>query len=295
MPYLERAILSVKNQNYPGVVEHIVMDGASNDNSVETLQRYPGLIWKSEKDRGQSHALNKGFAQVSGEIIGWLNSDDTYTLGTFETVNRYFQENPDVYLIGTDLNIIDENDVKIGYTKSASFNTVELLTINMVKQPTVFMRKEVLDKVGYLNESLHYVMDWEFWLRVANAAYRFEYLLNEVFANFRLIKGTKTFEMGHEFMKEWFEVVKKEINLPIFNTISQREKNRILKRCEADVLFNEMNEAANKGNRLKLLKIFLNISFITPVILKNRGLYKLLFFGLLGIEINKTAKFRKGE
>ena len=295
MPYLERTILSVKNQNYPGVVEHIVMDGASNDGSVETLQRYPGLMWKSEKDRGQSHALNKGFAQVSGEIIGWLNSDDTYTPGTFETVNRYFQENPDVYLIGTDLNIIDENDVKIGYTKSASFNTVELLTINMVKQPTVFMRKEVLDKVGYLNESLHYVMDWEFWLRVGNAGYRFDYLLNEVFANFRLIKGTKTFDLGPDFIKEWFKVLKKEINMPIFNTISQQEKNRILKRCESDVLFNEMKEAASKRNRVKLLKIFLNVSFLSPVTLMNRGLYKLLYFGLLGIQINRTHKFTKFE
>ena len=83
--------------------------------------------------------------------------------------------------------------------------------------------------------------------------------------------------------------------MPIFNTISQQEKNRILKRCESDVLFNEMKEAASKRNRVKLLKIFLNVSFLSPVTLMNRGLYKLLYFGLLGIQINRTHKFTKFE
>ena len=89
--FIEQTILSVLNQHYPNF-EHIIIDGGSTDGSIEILKKYPHLIWKSEKDRGQSEALNKGFEVAKGEIIGWLNSDDVYLDDTLFKVTGYLKD-----------------------------------------------------------------------------------------------------------------------------------------------------------------------------------------------------------
>ena len=112
--FIKRTILSVLKQGCHNI-EYIVMDGGSTDNTVEILKKYEDrLIWKSEPDRGQSHAINKGFRMATGEIIGWLNSDDTYEPDALKTVIQFFSEHPEIDLIYGDCNMIDENDNIIG-------------------------------------------------------------------------------------------------------------------------------------------------------------------------------------
>src|SRR5512137_1476425 len=106
MPYIKDTIESINNQDYPAI-EHIIMDGNSTDGTQELLRQYPNLIWVSEPDRGQSHALNKAFKLVHGDIIGWLNADDTYQPGAIATAVKNLSENPEYDLVYSDLQIID--------------------------------------------------------------------------------------------------------------------------------------------------------------------------------------------
>ena len=282
MPYIEETISSVKNQDYQ-CFEHIVYDGISNDGTQKVLKKYPHLKWFSESDNGQSEAINKGFKIAKGEIIGWLNSDDTYQPGAFKNVVEYFENNPEVDLIHTDLNIINENSEVIGFTEGGDFDVIRLFGTNMIKQPTVFMRKRVIDKLISVNEKLHYVMDRELWLRAGLADIKFVYLPNEVFANFRLIRGTKSFESGHEFNIEWHSVIQGALKNKYFDNLSIKKKSKILHVSQTKIYISELRECSKKGQRLNVAKIFLKAISETPGSITQFGIWKLLFYGLLGI------------
>ena len=166
--FLEQNILSVISQGLGESVEHIVMDGGSKDGSVDILRKYPHLIWKSESDRGQSHALNKALAISSGDIIGWVNSDDMLPPRALSTVCEYFMKHPDCYVLVGNKQAIDENSHLL-YTAPATEVTFDGLLngVQCVQQVCTFFRRTVFDTVGNFNESLHYGMDHEFFLRAA--------------------------------------------------------------------------------------------------------------------------------
>lgn len=292
MPYVKATIESVLGQNY-SKLEHIVMDGNSSDGSVDLYKKYPHLHWTSEKDRGQSHAINKGFAKSSGEIIGWLNADDTYTPGTFKKVIEYFDKHPETDLIGTDINIIDENDNVVGMTPGGPLDKVELLTVNRIKQPTVFMRRRVIEILKGVDESLHFVMDQEFWLRVALNGFKYEYIPNERFANFRLIQGTKTFEMGTKFREEWHKVISKVIEDPAFSDLSVKEKQEILSESLSDLHIQKMMAAA--GNRRFVFQEALKVLKANSKLYSNLGFYKIFLQQLFGSNSDRLGKFKKNE
>jgi glycosyltransferase involved in cell wall biosynthesis len=215
--FIKETIESVMNQ---GVVncEHIIMDGDSNDGTLELIKSYPHLIWVSETDRGQSHALNKAFALVKGDIVGWINADDTYEPGVFEKVIQFFEQYPEIDFIGTDINIIDEQSKRIGFSAGCEFNLNKMLMVNTVKQPSVFMRLKMVKKLVGVDESLHYVMDHEYWVRANIEGFRFKYISGVVFANFRMVSGTKSFENAPGFYLEWKEAVNKLFNHELLKT-----------------------------------------------------------------------------
>jgi len=180
--FIEETLQSVSRQQYPSL-EHIVVDGASTDGTAEILKRYssmPGwahLRWISEPDHGQSDAINKGFRMATGDIIGWLNSDDLYEPGSLATVTKAFEENPLVDFIYGDYLIIDETGKTLISKKEIAFDwEIMLCGLNYIAQPNVFFRSRVFKKLGYLNDSLHYVMDYEFWLRAATHGFRFQHI-----------------------------------------------------------------------------------------------------------------------
>jgi glycosyltransferase involved in cell wall biosynthesis len=171
--FIEETLRSVSSQQCP-VMEHIVIDGASTDKTVDILKRYsstPGwehLRWISEPDHGQSDALNKGFRMATGDIIGWLNSDDRYEPHCFSRVSKALEMNQLVDFVYGDYLIIDETGKTLISKKEIDFDwEIMLCGLNYIAQPNVFFRRRVFNELGYLDDSLHYVMDYEFWLRAA--------------------------------------------------------------------------------------------------------------------------------
>ena len=199
--YIEKTILSVKDQNYANF-EHIIVDGGSKDNTLKVLKKYSHLKWVSGKDNGQSAALNKGFRLAKGSIIGWINSDDTYTPKIFEYVVDFLEEYKDADLIYSDCNFIDENDNLIGAWKTHKFNYFfNLNYAQMIPQPTIFFRRSILDKIGYLDESLNYLLDYDFLIRVSKK-YHIRRVVDKTFANFRLQSSSKTMSQRSRFESE---------------------------------------------------------------------------------------------
>ena len=176
-PFLEATLRSVLLQGYPNL-EYIVVDGASTDGSREILERYrPWLAWwVSEPDDGQAHAVNKGFARATGEILAWLNSDDLHEPETLATVARYFAGNPECEILYGRGSYIDVEGIKTADVDwIRPFNRRLLLTNNFILQPAAFWRRGLWEKVGELDPERHWTMDWE-WLIRATAFVRPHYL-----------------------------------------------------------------------------------------------------------------------
>jgi glycosyltransferase involved in cell wall biosynthesis len=209
--FIEETLRSVSTQQYP-VLEHLVIDGGSTDGTIEILRRYcstPGwehLSWISEPDRGQSDAINKGFRIATGDIIGWLNSDDLYEPDSFTRVSKAFQENPLTDFIYGDYLIIDETGKTLLSKKEIDFDwEIMLCGLNYIAQPNVFFRRRVFDKVGFLSDTLHYVMDYEFWLRAAAYGFHFQHIPS-TFAACRWHLGAKTVSRNPHIEEELMSV-----------------------------------------------------------------------------------------
>ena len=173
--FIERTIESVRCQRMDFPVEHIVIDGGSKDGTVDILIKYSGCIrYRSEPDHGMQDALNKGFAMATGDIIGWLNADDTYLPGALQKAATYFDRHPDCLWLYGNCRIVDEHDREIrkwitAYKNSLSrkFSFNRLLTTNFISQPAVFFRRSVLETAGPIDLDLPTAMDYDLWLRLA--------------------------------------------------------------------------------------------------------------------------------
>ena len=190
--FLEENILSVLGQN-DSAFEHIVIDAASTDQTVDILKRYPHLRWISEPDNGQSAALNKGFRMATGEIIGWLNADDCYCAGTFERVRGLFSDDKTMVVYG-DGREINRHGEEIGKIIPRGISAREFICYWRWKysycQPSFFFRRTALERIGYLDESLHYVMDHDLLIRFS-LVYPFVYV-PQCFSSFRIHPESKT-------------------------------------------------------------------------------------------------------
>ena len=174
--FLEQTIKSVVGQKYPNL-EYIIIDGGSTDNSIEIINKYEKYLtcWLSESDRGQSHAINKGFEKATGEIITWLNSDDYYNENSlFEVANSYIKE-PNAGIIFGDSIDVDQNGIFIKYGSNSWFSYRALKHDLLICQPSIFFKHELLLKYGFLDESYHYCMDLELFLRIGRTA-RFAFI-----------------------------------------------------------------------------------------------------------------------
>lgn len=167
--FIEESILSVLNQTYPNI-EYIIMDGGSTDGTVAIARRYADrLTVISEKDNGQSDAINKGWKRAKGDIVAWLNADDLYLPDAVEKAVAHLQDHPQTGWVYGCATFVDENG-KAGNYRYPIFDWSydKLLQFGcFIVQPTVFLRREVIDTFGYIDESLHFGMDYEYWLRIA--------------------------------------------------------------------------------------------------------------------------------
>ncbi len=172
--YIARTIDSVINQNYPGL-EYFVQDGGSEDQTLDILNSYSGRLsgWVSEKDSGQSQAINLGFMKTKGEIMAWLNSDDLLMPGTLNYVGNFFLNNPDVDVIYGHRILIDEQDKEIGRWILPGHDDEILCWADFIPQETLFWRRSIWNKAGGgIDESFRFAMDWDLLIRFRDAGAR---------------------------------------------------------------------------------------------------------------------------
>lgn len=211
--FLARTARSVLSQTGDFDLKWIVIDGGSGDGTVELLKSLndPRLSWVSEKDRGQAHALNKGLQAVNGDVIGWLNSDDLYLPGAIATAVDALHRDPTAQWIVGSYQIIDESDNVIRpsvsrYKERAlrKYRFRSLLRENFISQPAVFWRNEFGRRIGAVDESLHWTMDYDLWLRMGRACDPL--IIPRPLAQFRLYDSSKSGKFDRRQFDEQYQV-----------------------------------------------------------------------------------------
>lgn len=218
--YIEKTIQSVLSQNYPNL-EYIVIDGGSNDKTVNILEKYKDKIsYVSEKDEGQQYAINKGLKKSTGEIIAYLNSDDQYLPDALLHVADFFTKNKDINWVAGRCKIIDQNGKEIRnlitlwkdfWLKSAFLTNRQmliLLILNYICQPAVFWKKKLIKEIGFFDEKLDYSMDYDYWLKIMSR-FRMGFIDSEL-SFFRIQKQSKTVKTFINQIEEGYKVVRRQ-------------------------------------------------------------------------------------
>ncbi len=209
-PFLEATLRSVLDQDYPNI-EYIVVDGGSTDGSLEIIQRYAGRLagWSSEPDKGQTDAINKGFARVRGDVLAWLNSDDVYLPGAVSQAVALLQENPQAGMVYGDASYIDGSGQEIGRFPARQTDYRRLLQGRVyIPQQAAFFRAELWRRVGPLDASFYFAMDYDLWVRLARLAPLV--YTPRLWASFRLHAGAKTVAADERCWPEMLRVYRRE-------------------------------------------------------------------------------------
>jgi glycosyltransferase involved in cell wall biosynthesis len=214
--YLARAADSILSQSGPFALEWIVVDGGSSDGSLDYLHslRDDRLRLLAEPDRGQSHAINKGLALATGDVVAWLNTDDLYPPGALAAVAGALAQHPAArWLVGR-CEIIDAAGrvIRRPVTRYkdralARYGYRALLRENFISQPAVFWRRDFGRRTGELDESLHWTMDYDLWLRMARQSPPLR--LERVLAQFRLHASSKTGRVDRRQFDEQYRVARR--------------------------------------------------------------------------------------
>ncbi|WP_051359849.1 glycosyltransferase family 2 protein [Adhaeribacter aquaticus] len=201
--FIEETIRSILLQGYPNL-EYIIMDGGSKDDTTEVIKKYDRWItyWESEKDNGQSHAINKGLRKCSGEVVNWLNSDDFYNPNALLTIGKEFAQNTslkcvigEIQFFGGDKNYVSQMPKFVSQEKTAGYS--------YISQPAMFFSTQVHAQIGLLNEKLSYCMDVEWWLKfLLTFGIKDIKQISEVLVMFRLHNSSKTVAASESFTPE---------------------------------------------------------------------------------------------
>lgn len=202
--FIQETIQSVLAQDVKEI-EYLVVDGNSTDETVEILRQHQHrLKWVSEKDQGQADAVNKGLLQTSGEVIGWLNSDDVYYPHAVARVCHFFQENPNIDVVYGRASQLDEaGNKRFEDYLTEPWNLNKLKVNCFLSQPAVFFRRRVLSQYGLLDPQLHFCLDYEYWLRLGLKGANFAYL-PEILAGSRIYPQTKS---SRFYLQAHFETI----------------------------------------------------------------------------------------
>lgn len=225
-PFIEETIRSVRNQTYTNI-EYIVVDGGSTDETLSILKKYGGLLkWVSEPDQGQSDAINKGWRMAQGEIIAYLNADDTYTPDAVETVVRYFSDHSDAGVVYGNGIMTDEDGRFLEDGLASEFSLRELIYCrDYILQPAVFLRRSVYEKIGGVDEHLHLAMDLDYWIR-AGLHFRMVHIPHTL-AVARVYRDAKSVVLMHEYVSDYEHILKKAFADPHLPPELAAEKNAV--------------------------------------------------------------------
>jgi len=207
--FIRATIESVLSQDY-NPLEYIIMDGGSTDETSGIVQEYSSrLTWVSEKDRGQSHAINKGFRMGRGEIVAWLNSDDLILPGAVARAAQALESEPNIGAVyGEGYQIDHEGKNKGRFPFTEPFNLWKLVYLwDYVLQQTVYFRKSVIDEVGYLDENLHWGMDWDLLVRIGKR-YGLRYV-PQYLGSLREYGEAKSFSGGAARFRELVQILRR--------------------------------------------------------------------------------------
>lgn len=225
--FLEETIRSVLLQGYPNL-EYIIIDGGSTDDLVEIIKRYePWLTyWVSEPDRGQSFAINKGFEKATGDIFGWINSDDYYAPNVLSHIATMFKRNQTSWISGVCDTITPDRQIRLGN----EFEPPEFenwLIKCPLRQPSVFWQRELWQAVGGVDTRMQYSFDYELWMRFSEKQSRPTWTTRHL-AYFRVHQSSKTFKSRENFYREDWVVFRRNIHRVdnIFKRLSLNFKRR---------------------------------------------------------------------
>lgn len=235
--FIQETINSVLQQDYRQI-EHIVVDGGSTDQTLTILQSNAQaderLHFVSEPDRGQSHAINKALAMAKGEIVGWLNSDDTYLPGAISKAVQAFQAHPEWGMLHGQCYIVNGNSqIMTPFYSEQATDFSKLANRVGICQPAAFLRKNVFDQVGGVDENLHFCMDYELWMRVAK-----QHIIGyipEFIANARLHGGCKS-------ATQWQSVGVPETLMTLAKHYGKIPDNWVSNECEGMAVFALLNK-----------------------------------------------------
>jgi glycosyltransferase involved in cell wall biosynthesis len=272
--FLEETILSVSGQNYKNV-EHIIIDGASTDQSVSIIRKYEKQLafWVSEPDKGQSHAINKGFNHAKGDVVMWLNSDDVLLPDCLNKMNNFFTANPDSEMVHGRTVFFGTGQKDFLMGGGLTNMDARYLAYIPFPQPSSFFRRSLLDKIGMLNEQLHYGMDHEFLARAFLSGSRISET-SDILSKYRLHPASKTNDTL-QFPHEWARVFSKVLRTAGAN-------NELIEIMKSAGLYDNQSDT------------FILNRTIDPVLIKMALLYHLLIqahYHYNAIDLQKTIMF----
>jgi glycosyltransferase involved in cell wall biosynthesis len=204
--FIEQTIQSVFAQDYSNI-EYIIIDGGSTDGSVEVIKKYGDRLawWVSEKDKGQTDAINKGFTRARGAILAWINSDDTYEPQAISEAVAYLAQHPEVGMVYGDANLIDEDGQIIGRfpARQTDYRKLRRGYVH-IPQQTTFFRANLWQKVAPLDDSFYFAMDYDLWVRLSKLAPLV--YTPRLWANFRLHGSGKSVVADNRCWPEMLKV-----------------------------------------------------------------------------------------
>lgn len=253
-PYIRETIESVLRQDYPNL-EYWVIDGGSTDETLAVIREYeadPRFHWISERDRGQADAVNKGWRRCRGELLGWLNSDDTYLPGALSVLASHLSDHPHDDLAFGDALRVDSVGNPLERIKGRPHDLAAMLEQNYIAQPAVLQRRRLVEQQGPLVVDLRYALDFDYYAR-AGLSHRFAYI-PQVFATYRMHSVSKTVSGGSAFMAEFALVAEQMFFLPGMPNKLLQQRRAILSDAHLRVVLLALRERQLSRARYHLLR-----------------------------------------